>query len=289
MLKQLGAGLAKTALEVPRLIDCTTTARFCSLIETHVPGRPMDSLIRDGRHRDVGAIADRLAEWLSQWNRQTLRHVELTPALAELLILSAARELAGTIDRGSAYVEWLSGKTARLIGHKVPLVAAHNDLTMANVLGDRLGHPLGHRLGSREPRRASAHGLSLCIVRCRHRDWRRKSPGGISRLLCRRGRTPAASAAMRGAAARGRGRTVRMAGALRSRRLASSCRQRTGAFVVTLRPRLHRDCQPACRRRRRSTEPAGSCATAEAVWLFHQEFRRRQAIPAAVRLARAGA
>ena len=73
MLKQLGAGLAKTALEVPRLIDCTTTARFCSLIETHVPGRPMDRSIRDGRHRDVGAIADRLAEWLSQWNRQTFR------------------------------------------------------------------------------------------------------------------------------------------------------------------------------------------------------------------------
>jgi hypothetical protein len=139
MLKQLGAGLAKAGLEVPRLIDCTTTARFCSLFETHVPGRPMDSLFRDGRHRDVGAIAGRLAEWLTQWNRQTLRYVELTPALGELLILSAARELAGTIERGSAYVEWLSGKIARLIGHKVPLVAAHNDLTMANVLGDVSG------------------------------------------------------------------------------------------------------------------------------------------------------
>ena len=36
-------------------------------------------------------------------------------------------------------MEWLSGKTARLMGHKVPLVAAHNDLTMANVLGDLSG------------------------------------------------------------------------------------------------------------------------------------------------------
>ena len=86
MLKQLGAGLAKAGLEVPRLIDCNNSSRFCSLIETHVPGRPMDSLIREGHHRDLWAIADRLAEWLSLWNSQTLRHVEFTPALGELLI-----------------------------------------------------------------------------------------------------------------------------------------------------------------------------------------------------------
>ena len=139
MLRLLGAGLANVGLEVPRLIDSHTTPKLHSLIETHVPGRPLASWIREGRHRDLGAITDRLAEWLSRWNSQTVRYVELTPAMAEQLILSAARDVEGAIAGGSAYVEWISRQTGRLIGHKVTLVAAHNDLTMANVLGDRSG------------------------------------------------------------------------------------------------------------------------------------------------------
>ena len=139
LLKSLGSGLAKTHLEVPQLIDCISTPRFCSLVETPVPGRPMASLIRNGVHRDLRAIAERLAKWVGEWNRQTVKWVELTPTLGERLILSASRELAGTIDRGSAYLEWLSARVAQLIGQKVPLVAAHNDLTMANVLGDLSG------------------------------------------------------------------------------------------------------------------------------------------------------
>ena len=99
----------------------------------------MASLIREGHHRDLGAIADRLSEWLTGWNRKTLHHIELTPDLAERLILSAARPLVTSIDRGSAYLEWLSRQTGQLVGRQVPLVAAHNDLTMANVLGDTAG------------------------------------------------------------------------------------------------------------------------------------------------------
>ena len=139
MLKLLGPGVAKCGLEVPRLIESRTTTTLSTLIEANVPGRPMASLIWKGYHRDLGRIVDRLAEWLTRWNRETLRHVELTPELGERLILSAARPLAGSIDRGSTYLDWLSRETGRLIGTKVPLVAAHNDLTMANVLGDASG------------------------------------------------------------------------------------------------------------------------------------------------------
>lgn len=139
MLRLLEAGAAKAGLAIPRMIDFSATPRLCSLIETTVPGRPMAGWIREGQHRDLGAIADRLANWLGQWNSQTVRHVDLTPALGESLILAAARELAGTIDGGAAYLDWLSRETGRLIGRKVPLVAAHNDLTMANVLGDISG------------------------------------------------------------------------------------------------------------------------------------------------------
>src|SRR6476661_821740 len=139
MLKNLGPVAATCGLEVPRLIDAEKTAALSTLIEADVPGRPMAALIREGHHRDLGRIADRLSEWLACWNVQTLRHVEFTPELAERLILSAARPLASSIDRGSAYLDWLMRETGRLVGSQVSLVATHNDLTMANVLGDAAG------------------------------------------------------------------------------------------------------------------------------------------------------
>lgn len=139
MLKALGPGFERCGLAVPHLLDSYTKNRLSTLIESDVPGRPMASLIREGHHRNLGKIADRLGEWLACWNKHTLRHIELTSQLAEQLILSAARPLAGSIDRGSAYFEWFSREAGRLVGAKVPLVAAHNDLTMANVLGDAAG------------------------------------------------------------------------------------------------------------------------------------------------------
>ena len=139
MLKLVGAGVAGAGLEVPRLIEHQKTKRLSTLIETAVPGRPMASWIREGRHRDFAAVVQRLAEWLGVWNGRTVRNVELTPELSERLILSPARGLADTIEGGGAYLDWLCRQARRLIGHQVPLVAAHNDLTMANVLADRRG------------------------------------------------------------------------------------------------------------------------------------------------------
>jgi thiamine kinase-like enzyme len=59
--------------------------------------------------------------------------------MAEQLILSPGRELASTIDQGADYLAWLNHRIQRLTGLPVPIVAAHNDLTMANVLGDANG------------------------------------------------------------------------------------------------------------------------------------------------------
>ena len=132
MLEQLRPGLANAGLQVPRVVDRHRTRHFTSLIESDVPGRPLAGLIREGHHRQLGPIVERLAEWLSRWNRATVRQIELTAALSEQLILSPAREVAHHV-----YFEWISGQTERLVGRKVPLVAAHNDLKMANVLGDR--------------------------------------------------------------------------------------------------------------------------------------------------------
>lgn len=139
MLNRLAEDASRAGLKIPRLIDYSKTSSHSMLVETAVPGRPMAGWIREGRHRDLGSIADRLATWLSRWNSATVRHVEFTTDLCETLILSAPRELAGSITAGAAYRDWLVQTASELIGRKVPLVAAHNDLTMANVLADSSG------------------------------------------------------------------------------------------------------------------------------------------------------
>jgi hypothetical protein len=137
-LAELAEGAADAGLQIPSLVDASFTSGLSIVVESAVPGRPMAGLIREG-HCDIGKLAARLAEWLAGWNARTVRHVELTPALADRWILSPARELASELEHGAAYQAWLAAQTARLLSRPVPLVAAHNDLTMANVLGDRSG------------------------------------------------------------------------------------------------------------------------------------------------------
>ena len=139
LLADLGEAPAEAGLEVPRFVDCITAPRLRSLIETSVPGRPVADLIRGGHLHDFDAIAKRLAIWIDRWNRRTIRQVNLTPALGEALILSAARKLQASLEGGESYLDWLTTEVAALVGQQVPLVAAHNDLTMANVLGDSSG------------------------------------------------------------------------------------------------------------------------------------------------------
>lgn len=137
-LTQVGIGAVGEGIKVPELVGRDDSKRLSTLIETAVPGRPMKSLIRDGHHQDLPALANRLADWIGQWNSKTVEHVELTASLAEGFILTPARIIFGTGNE-VAYQRWLSSEVSELIGQKVPLVATHNDLTMANILGDRSG------------------------------------------------------------------------------------------------------------------------------------------------------
>ncbi len=65
-----------------------------------------------------------------------MRSAIVTDGLLEREILSPARRLVPVLDEGTTYIDWLRRRCEQALGHTVPLVAAHNDLTMWNVLLD---------------------------------------------------------------------------------------------------------------------------------------------------------
>jgi hypothetical protein len=103
------------------------------LVETGVPGRVAASTLSE-RPRDVQVVLDRVLAWLLRWNRATATSATLTPALLEDEVLAPARLVARVIPAGDAYVELLDRLCRDVAGASVTLAAAHDDLTMTNVL-----------------------------------------------------------------------------------------------------------------------------------------------------------
>ena len=76
--------------------------------------------------------------WLERWNVSTRLMRLLDPDLIDQELLTPAATLAPLIERGAEYRSWLAERSA-MIKTAVPLVAAHGDLTMWNILLDKPG------------------------------------------------------------------------------------------------------------------------------------------------------
>ena len=109
------------------------------LVQSAVAGRPLSRELARRPHR-VGETVERIADWLEAWNRATLAPGAFSRDAVRERLLSPARELAPLLPDAPAYEGWIGGLCDRL--EPLPAVAAHNDLTTANLLlasGNRLG------------------------------------------------------------------------------------------------------------------------------------------------------
>ena len=109
------------------------------LVESAVSGRPLSRELARHPHR-VGGTVERIAGWLEAWNRATLAPGAFTRDAVRERLLPSARELAQLLPGAAGYEAWLGSLCDRL--EPLPAVAAHNDLTTANLLlatGERLG------------------------------------------------------------------------------------------------------------------------------------------------------
>jgi hypothetical protein len=136
-LLELGPDARAAGAEVPTPLDAVEISGGVALVVSGVAGTPASELIRrepSFRH----ALVDRVARWLARWNGRTEVERELAPELLERALLGPARTL-GLEAAHVAALERLADAAAR---RRVKLVAAHNDLTTANVLVAR-DRPLG--------------------------------------------------------------------------------------------------------------------------------------------------
>jgi len=136
-LEQHGAAAARAGAVVAtpvNLVEGPPGAAALTLLQ----GLPATTLLRRGRV-DVGAVVERLTEWLQRWNVETAARSVVTERMLENELLAHVRLLQSTLRGGARYRAWLEQQARGWVGIDLPLVTAHLDLTMANVLLTRDG------------------------------------------------------------------------------------------------------------------------------------------------------
>lgn len=138
ILERLGPSAQSAGAAVPAPVSLDRLHGHTLLSMTVVDGRPAAALL----HEDPGRLVDvveRLVGWLERWNCRTraVRAVELS--WLEREVLAPAHALAPFLPGGDGYLAWLERRCAELAGRAVPFVAAHNDLSVWNVLLDGRG------------------------------------------------------------------------------------------------------------------------------------------------------
>ncbi len=155
ILDELGPVAKSAGAEVPQVIRYSEIEGRCSLLLSCIPARPASMLLRE-RPEFLAQLVGEVSAWLRRWHSATVREAELTAAQFEQFILAPVRTVAPELESGGAYVDWLANACGRLAGRAVPLVCAHNDLTMSNILVDEDG-----RIGVVDWEEARSDGLPL--------------------------------------------------------------------------------------------------------------------------------
>jgi hypothetical protein len=137
-LERLAAGAADTGARLPGVARLRTTRGYPVVMQTRLAGRQAARLIAESPKSAVG-LTERVAHWLAAWNRATAQIASLRAEWLQSEVLADVALLAPRLDGGAAYGAWMARRCAASVGVPTPLVAAHRDLTMANVLVDDSG------------------------------------------------------------------------------------------------------------------------------------------------------
>jgi hypothetical protein len=137
-LATFAASAQAAGAAVPRPLASSQLDGLPVLVETGVAGRVAATTVSE-RPRDVPVVLDRVLAWLLRWNRATANAATLTPAVLAQEVLAAARLVARALPSGAAYLDVLERLCREVAGIPVTLAAAHDDLTMTNVLLQRDG------------------------------------------------------------------------------------------------------------------------------------------------------
>ena len=130
-LLRLAPAARVSGAEVPE-VRVVHTGPGTILLERPIDGHSAAWLLLSRRQFFPRVLA-RLTDWLEQWNRRT---VEVRIAESEWLEGQVLRPSAAlpTLRERPDYLAWLRQHCNALAGQPIPVVAAHNDLTMSNLV-----------------------------------------------------------------------------------------------------------------------------------------------------------
>ena len=134
-LRELAGAARSASANVPSLLSEGTLGALPLIVESPVPGSPVPTSLRGSPDR-ARTVLGAVASWLDAWNAATLTPRVFERADAERLVLEPARSLSPSLADGGAYLSWLDHLCESCVGTEIPFVAAHNDLTAANILVD---------------------------------------------------------------------------------------------------------------------------------------------------------
>jgi hypothetical protein len=130
-LRHVAAGADVGGVAAPMLLDTGTLHGNPVLLESFVAGGAVAPLLAS--HPELlEETCRRLADWLGQWAVSTSASTSGVPSSLEASLLGSIESLAGVIE--TSQLEWLAAQANELLSRPVTIVAAHNDLTMWNVL-----------------------------------------------------------------------------------------------------------------------------------------------------------
>ncbi|MDX6643268.1 MAG: Choline/ethanolamine kinase [Solirubrobacteraceae bacterium] len=129
-LVSLGGAAARAGAGVPR----TRPMNIGWALATEVlPGRPTAATLARAPRR-LEPVGMAVARWLTAWNSETAAATTATSELLRARLLDPADRVMDVAPGIAAYRERLGALARRIEGERLVLVAAHNDLTMANLL-----------------------------------------------------------------------------------------------------------------------------------------------------------
>ena len=132
-LARVAAGARGEGVAVPAVVREGALGDVPLLVETPIAGSLAWSELR-GDATGAARLLDLVARWLAGWNAATAVARPFGPAEAEHWLLARARSLAPLWPGGREYVSRLERLCRSCEGVALPMVAAHNDLTAANIV-----------------------------------------------------------------------------------------------------------------------------------------------------------
>jgi hypothetical protein len=133
LLARLGPGARDAGAEVPRPLELVQVGASTTLIQNMVHGQSVAALLAAEPDR-CSILVEQITSWLLRWHQATRIIQPLRSELLQMKLLVPLTILAPYICGSREYHDWLAARCCAAIDALAPMVAAHNDLTMWNIV-----------------------------------------------------------------------------------------------------------------------------------------------------------